>query len=337
MGRQLPSSTIGRRLAPSYDPGHDHIHRSDETMTKRSEPPKSRTIHSCNFRYAGRLSNENARTLTELHEKFAMNSSNALEAYLGASIRLKLLSLEQLVLPNYVTALAPNTYLLPTALTVMENNFLMEMDIRLIFPIIDLLLGGAGTAASDETRELTEIDEEIMQSIAALLIKEVERSWRVLNLSLTPGHCIKPAMIQHVFQINEKLVLLMFEMTVGATTGSFKIVLPTSFVGFLLRHLKAAQSKKASILRHLPNPSLRERILDCEFNVAVDITHMRVLVKDVIDLKPGMILKMKAPVKNPGRLTVEGVDIFEALPVRNGTLKAAQLSCRSQEPVASKE
>jgi flagellar motor switch protein FliM len=213
----------------------------------------------------------------------------------------------------------------------------MEMDIRLIFPIIDLLLGGTGTTASDEARELTEIDEEIMQSITALIVKEIDRSWRALNLSLTPGHCIKPAVISQVFPVNEKLVLLMFEMTVGGTTGPFKVVLPTSFVGFLLRHLKAAQSKKISILRHLPNPSLRERILDCDFNVAADITQMRVLVKDLIDLKPGMILKMKAPVKNPGRLTVEGVDIFEALPVRNGTLKAAQLSCRSQEPVATKE
>jgi flagellar motor switch protein FliM len=165
----------------------------------------------------------------------------------------------------------------------------------------------------------------------------MDRSWRALNLSLTPGHCIKPALISQVFPANEKLVLLMFDMTIGTTTGPFKIVLPTSFVGFLLRHLKAAQSKKTSILRHLPNPSLRERILDCDFNVAVDITQMRVLVKDLIDLKPGMILKMKAPVKNPGRLTVEGVDIFEALPVRNGTLKAAQLSCRSQEPVPTKE
>jgi flagellar motor switch protein FliM len=248
-----------------------------------------------------------------------------------------MLSLEQLALQGYISGLASNTYLLPCALNVMESNFLMEMDIRLIFPMIDLLLGGAGTSASDEAHELTEIDEEIMQSITALIVKEVDRSWRALNLSLTPGHCIKPALISQVFPANEKLVLLMFEMTIGATTGLFKIVLPTSFVGFLLRHLKAAQSKKISILRHLPNPSLRERILDCDFNVAVDITQMRVLVKDLIDLKPGMILKMKAPVKNPGRLTVEGVDIFEALPVRNGTLKAAQLSCRSQEPVPTKE
>jgi flagellar motor switch protein FliM len=312
---------------------------SDETTkaAKSSVPLKPRTIQSCNFRYAGRLSNENARALTALHEKFALNVTNSLEVYLGTSIRLKMLSLEQLALQDYISSIAPNTYLLPCALNVMEANFLMEMDIRLIFPIIDLLLGGAGTTASDETRELTEIDEEIMESITALIVKEVDRSWRALNLSLTPGHCIKPAMVQQNFPVNEKLVLLMFEMSVGATTGPFKIVLPTSFVGFLLRHMKAAQSKKTSSLHHLPNPSLRERILDCNFTVAVDIMQMRVLVKDLIGLKPGMILKMKSPVKNPGRLTVEGIEIFEALPVRNGKLKAAQLSRRSQEPVATKE
>jgi flagellar motor switch protein FliM len=311
---------------------------SKETMTANSSiQPKARSIHSCNFRYAGRLSNENARALTSLHEKFALNVTNSLEVYLGTSIRLEMLSLEQLTLQDYISSVAPNTYLLPCALNVMENNLLMEMDIRLIFPIIDLLLGGAGTTSSDEPRELTEIDEEIVESITALIIKEVDRSWRTLNLSPTPGHCIKPALITQIYPANEKLVLLMFEMTIGTTTGSFKIVLPTSFVGFLLRHMKAAQSKKISSLRHFPNPSLRERILDCDFNVALDITQMRVLVKDLIDLKPGVILKMKAPVKNPGRLTVEGVDIFEALPVRSGALKAAQLSCRSLEPAAAKE
>ena len=312
---------------------------SDMTMNTamRSEQhPKPRTIHSCNFRYAGRLSNENARALTALHEKFALSVTNSLELYLGTSLRLKLLSLEQMAILDYTSKIASNSYLLPCALNVMESNFLIEMDIALIFPIIDLLLGGAGTA-SEDTRELTDIDEEIMQSVTALIIKEVERSWRTLNLSLTPGRCIKPAVIQQVFLANEKLVLLMFEMTLGGTTGPFNIVLPTSFVGFLLRHLKAAQSKKISSLRLLRNPSLRERILDCDFTVAADITQMRVVVKDLIDLKPGAILRMKAPVRNPGRLTVEDVEIFEALPVRNGARKAAQLSSRSQEPVARKD
>lgn len=312
---------------------------SNEKLKKATcteEQAKGRTIHSCNFRYAGRLSNENARALTGLHEKFALNVTNSLELYLGASLHVKLLSLEQLAIADYINGRAANSYLLPCALNVMESNFLIEMDNMLISPIIDLLLGGAGTSPT-QAHELTEIDEELMQSVTALIVKEVERSWRTLNLSLTPSHCIKPAMIQQIFPVNEKLVLLMFEMTVGATIGSLNIVLPTSFVGFLLRHLKASQSKKMSSLRLLKNPSLRERILDCDFMIAADIVQMRVLVKDLMELKPGMILRMKAPVKSPGRLTVEGVEIFEALPVRSGVLKAAQLSTRSQEPMATKE
>ena len=186
------------------------------TAREEKQPPRPRTIHSCNFRYAGRLSNENARALTALHEKFALNVTNSLELYLGTSLRLKLLSLEQMAILDYTSKMGSNSYLLPCSLNVMESNFLMEMDIALIFPIIDLLLGGAGTA-SEDTRELTDIDEEIMQSVTALIIKEVERSWRTLNLSLTPGRCIKPAMIQQVFLANEKLVLLMFEMTLGGT------------------------------------------------------------------------------------------------------------------------
>jgi hypothetical protein len=34
---------------------------------------------------------------------------------------------------------------------------------------------------------------------------------------------------------------------------------------------------------------------------------------------------------------VDEIEIFEALLVRNGTRKAAQLSARSQEPAATKE
>ena len=296
-------------------------------------PPRARTVNSCNFRYAGRLSNENARSLNALHEKFAASVTNSLELYLGASLRLKLAALEQMTISEYSSRTPASSFLAPCSLNVMESNILLEMDIDLIFPIIDLLLGGVG-AASAVARELTEIDEEILQSVTFLIAKELERSWRALNLSLTPGRCIRPAALPQVFAANEKLVLLIFEMTLGEANGALSIAMPTSFVGFLLRHLKAAQSKKASTLRTLRGPTLRERILDCEFVAAADITGMRVMVKDLIGLKPGMILKMKAPVKSPGRLTVEGVEIFEAVPVRNGTRKAVQLTARSQEQTA---
>lgn len=294
------------------------------------------SIQPCNFRYAGRLSNENARTLTSLHEKFALQSGNSLEVYLGSAIQVRFVSLEQTVCGDYASRAGADNFLLPCALGVLESSILIELDSVVIYPMIDILLGGSGTA-TEQSRELTEIDEDIMEPVGALLVKELERAWKVLSLSLKPSRSIKPVGMAQVFPPTEKLVLLLFEITVAGTTGSMKIALPASFVGYLLRNLKAAQSKKISSLRHLPNPTLRERLLDGVFTVSAEQTSIRVLVRNLVDLRPGMVLRMEAPVKNLGRLTVEAVDIFESTVVRNGRQKAAQLLTRAQEPIPVRE
>jgi len=64
--------------------------------------------------------------------------------------------------------------------------------------------------------------------------------------------------------------------------------------------------------------------------VAADLPSMRVSVRDLIALQPGYVLKLRAPVRTPGMLTVGGREIFEAVPVRNGTQKAAQVGRRVQ-------
>ena len=306
------------------------------TETLGSPQAKPRSVHPCNFRYAGRLSNENARALTSLHEKFALQVTSALQVYLGASIKLRLVSLEQKMTQDYVSELSAQTLLVPCAVNVLESSMLLQMDTQLVFPIIDLLLGGAGFS-EESTREMTDIDEEIMESVTALLVREIERAWRSLNLTLTLGRSIKATGVPHLFPVTERLVLLMFEMEVAETTGTFSIVLPTSFVGFLLRHLKASQSKQLSSFRNLPDASLRERMLDCKFKLAADIPLMRVQVKDLVGLKPGAILKLEIPVKTVGKLTVENTDIFEAAPVRNGSMKAAQVVARLAEPSFTKD
>jgi len=108
--------------------------------------------------------------------------------------------------------------------------------------MIDLLLGGAGTA-SEDVRELTEIDEEIMKSVTALIVKQLEASWRDLNLSLTPARCVKPGMIQQIFLANEKLVLLMFEMTLGLQR-TLQYRAADILCGIPVEEFEAAQSKR---------------------------------------------------------------------------------------------
>jgi flagellar motor switch protein FliM len=51
-------------------------------------------------------------------------------------------------------------------------------------------------------------------------------------------------------------------------------------------------------------------------------------VRDLLALVPGSVLKLRAPIRTPGMLSVGGYGIFEAMPVRNGVQKAAQLGRR---------
>jgi flagellar motor switch protein FliM len=98
----------------------------------------------------------------------------------------------------------------------------------------------------------------------------------------------------------------------------------------LLNQIKEDRPQKKSSVRFFPTPSIRERILDCDFTVTACLPTMKVAVRDLVALQPGSVLKLRAPVKSAGMLTIEGQETFEATPVRNGTQKAAQLGRKIQ-------
>jgi len=134
--------------------------------------------------------------------------------------------------------------------------------------------------------------------------------------------------VQQYCQANERLAIAKFEMELGPAKGAFQMVLPTAFLGALIQQIKQDEPQKKGSVRYFPRPGIRERILDCDIQVAAELPGLRVAVRDLIALQPGSVLKLRAPVRQPGMLTAGGQGIFESVPVRNGTQKAAQLGRR---------
>lgn len=298
-----------------------------ETGTRKAGG-KVPAVRSCDFRSAGRLSNENARGLTAIHETFARFLASALDVYLGTGLEVKLRALDQLPIKDHIADIAPLTYIAPCTLSTDASTMIVECDIDLVFPIIDLLLGGAG-APMNGSRELSEIEEEIMQEVTSLIARQAENAWRLPAMSLTANRRIRSSILHQYCPPTEKVTLVKFEVEIAGVTGSLQLVFPTSFVNILIKQIKLDQPQKKGGLRYFPAPNIRERILDCDFVVAADLPYLRVAVRDLIALQPGCVLKLRAPVKTPGMLTVGGREIFEATPVRNGSQKAAQLGRRA--------
>ena len=291
---------------------------------------KHRTVHACDFRSAGRLSNENARSLTALHETFARRVVSALDAYLGTGLSIKLQTLDQLPIKDHIAGIPPLSYIVPFTLSTMPSTMILECDVDLVFPIIELLLGGTVTAVSS-ARELSEIEEEIMQDVTSLIARQAEGAWHIPHMSLVANRRIKSSLVHQYCPPNDKVTMAKFEMEIAGVTGTFQLVFPSSFVAILITQIKLDEpQKKKGGLRYFPAAGIRERILDCDVTVAAGVPRMKVAVRDLIALQPGCVLKLRAPVRTPGTLTAEGMELFEAIPVRNGSQKAAQLVRRIQ-------
>ena len=183
---------------------------------------------------------------------------------------------------------------------------IVELDNELVFPIIELLMGGAGTPVEAAGRDLSEIEEDIMLDVSTLLARQAEAVWRVPNLSLVPGARIKPTLMHHCFAPSEKVAVLRFGVEIAGTTGSFKLVLPTELLNVLMSQINREQPQKDARVWSFPTPPLRERILDCDFEVSSELTGLKVAVRDLIALQPGSVLKLRAPIRNPGVLSAGG-------------------------------
>lgn len=288
---------------------------------------KQKTVVSCDFRNAGKLSNENARALNSVHEVFARRLSIALDGWLGTAVEVKQGGIEQQPLTEHIAAIAPLSYIVPFTLSTIQSSMIVECDADIVFALIEVLLGGKGAPAAG-SRELSEIEEEIMQDVMALVARQVESVWRFPHLSLTPGRRIKPSLVQQYGQSNERLAIAKFQMELGPAKGALRMVLPTAFLGALIQQIKQDEPRKKSAVRYFPRPGIRERILDCDIEVAAELPGLRVSVRDLVALQPGSVLKLRAPVRMPGMLTAGGRGFFEAVPVRNGSQKAAQLGRR---------
>jgi flagellar motor switch protein FliM len=298
--------------------------------TKAGRPAThERSIQTCNFRSAGRLSNENARALTAIHETFARHLATQLDAYLGIGVEVKFKSLDQLPIKEHIAGIPTLSYIVPCSLRAAPGTMIVECDLDLVFPMIEVLMGGMG-GSTNELRELSEIEEEIMLDVTALIARQAEQAWRFEAKALEPSRRVKPSVLPQYCAPNEKVTLAKFELEIAGTIGMLQLVFPAAFLTVLLSHIKADRPQSKSGVRYFPSRGIRERVLDCDFTVDAGLPNLKVAVKDLIALQPGSVLKLRAPVRFPGMLTVAGQELFEAAPVRNGVQKAAQLGRRTQ-------
>lgn len=301
-----------------------------------SPPPQRVHVEPWDVRRAGQIGREQLQAITLLHEGFARNLTHSLGAYLRVVFATTLVSAEHLTFREFLQRIPETTYLASCRLDPTGAYAALQLDLKVAFPIIDLLLGGEGRGMV-AARDITEIEEQILEGVARIICRELGAAWQALSLEVGFEERMEPGVAQRLMPPEEKTLSLSFEVTMPDVRGGLNLAVPATVSNALLRKISADWSHRRSRAVTDSRQRLMRRLLDCPMELELAAIDARLPVGALADLVPGTLLAFDRPTSEPASLLIAGVENFRAQPARCGTVRAARLLARSEAAEAVAE
>lgn len=295
---------------------------------------KEAKVEPWDVRRAGQIGREQLQAITQLHEGFARSLTHSLGAYLRVVFAVALVSAEHLTYREFLERIPETTYLASCKMEPMGVTAALQMDLKVAFPIVDLLLGGEGKSIA-APREITEIEEQIVESVARIVCRELGAAWQAVNLEVVFDKRVEPAEAHRLLPPDEKTLSLSFEITMLEVRGGLNLAVPVSVSHALLRKISAERSDHRPRGRSESRERLKRRLLECPFSVELGVNDLKAGVGELSHLARGQLLPLRRSVTQPASLLVAGVELYRAVPVRSGDARAAQVIARGEEAQAA--
>jgi flagellar motor switch protein FliM len=289
-----------------------------------NEESKPAVVTVWDVRQAGQIGREQVQSISTLHEGFARKLTHAVGAYLRIEFTAALVSAEHLSYGEVLQRIPEVSYLASCKLSPVGATALLQLDLAVAFPLIDVLLGGEGSGTLPG-RQLTEIEEQILETVMRIICRELQSAWQVSGLEFEFESRQQAEQIQRLMPSEEKTLSLSFDITVAESRGTLILVFPAVVSNSLLRKL-AAGWVRAKLRAHPDSEQrLRHHLMACPFRVDLGMRIPGVRLQNLLALSPGTLLLLKYPAERPAALRVSGCEMFVATVARRGWLRAAQV------------
>ncbi|MFZ0815333.1 MAG: FliM/FliN family flagellar motor switch protein [Candidatus Sulfotelmatobacter sp.] len=306
--------------------------RSGDGAEQAREP----RVEIWDVRRAGQIGRGQLQSITRLHEGFARSLTHALGTYLRVVFAATLVSAEHLTYREFTQRVPETTYLASCKLEPMGVHGALQLDLKVAFPIIDLLLGGEGKGLAAQ-REITEIEEQLVESVARIVCHELGVAWQAVNLQVDFEKRLEPADAHRLMHPDEKILSLSFEVTMSEVRGGLNLAVPVTLSHALLRKISAEWSDSRPWGPAEWRERLKRRLLECAFPVELGVNDLRATVAELTEMIPGKLLPLRRNASLPASLLVGGVEMFRAVPARAGDTRAAQVLALEVETAPSAE
>jgi flagellar motor switch protein FliM len=290
--------------------------------------PTEKKITSYDLRASRKLDVQQVATLTTLHESLARLLGNSLGAYLRVGFEMNLVSVEQLTYREFIGRIPELTYFASLHILPIDAHAAFQTDLSLVFPIVDVVLGGSGGDPIDP-RDLTEIEEQIFETVVGMIARDLQVTWApVLPLDIQFEQRQQYTQVQSLMLPLEKVLTLSFEIRLSEAHGTVNMAFPAVIANALLRKLAVQWSASGRLPSRETRRQIREQLLDSEFRAELILPPSLVTVREIIGLEPGGLLVLEQRAQNPVHLNIAGKPMFQAYPVSQAKHRGARIEQR---------
>ena len=271
------------------------IAEQGEDIDKTAEEPivsKEKNYSIYDFKKPNRISNDQFKAFSTLHDKMLRDFITDLSAMLRKIVDIKLYSIEQMTYGEFILSIPQLTSLNTLSIKPLEGRIVIECNPGISHKIIAELLGSGSVAASDNLdRELTEIEVEIFDHFYKLLIDHLYKAWdeiSTLNFKIESRDTNANAI--QIISDHEIVLLVVLEVTIDEESGFLSICYPISYIETLLNKIVSKIFSEGKNRKSSRKKDISTLISGAKMEIEAIMAETTMPTSDIVNLKEGDVL-----------------------------------------------
>jgi flagellar motor switch protein FliM len=271
----------------------------DKAGAKRADP--------FDFRRPDRIAKSQLRAIHQLHDNFVRNLVSSLSAYLRSYVIVNLVSVEQLSYSEFLECLPSPTCIASLGLRPYDGNAVLELNSSLIFPILEILLGGDGKLQFSAQREITEIEQVLLDGLFRLILRDLREAWKfVTQIDFSIENVETEPQFLQILAPTEAVVAVAIEIRIGDSVGMMNIAMPSIIIKMMRQKFDQQWSLRKSASTDQEQGRILDLIRTSRLQSEVLLAGPRLLLRDLMNLEEGDVLSFEFPTSRPLDLMLNG-------------------------------
>lgn len=295
----------------------------------------TRKIKIYDFKRPDKFSKEQLRTVSNMHETFARLTTTSLSAQLRSLVHVHVASVDQLTYEEFIRSIPTPTTLAVVNMDPLKGNAVLEIDPTITFCMIDRLFGGRGTTTGNKNRDLTDIEQSVMEGIIVRILANMREAWtQVIDLRPRLGQIETNPQFAQIVPPSEMVVLVTLEMKVGEEEGMMNFCIPYLTIEPIISKLSSqfwfSSVRRSSTTQYLG--MLKEKLSSVETDVVAEVGSIDLPIREVLSLRVGDVVRLSnIRVGDPLTLSVGSKKKFYCQPGVVGKKMAVQVTGKLED------